>query len=346
MLFSKTTVAAAVATAVSTTAAFADPIHVKGSSTVFPFAMMSADAFTENHDGFDYPNVESGGSSAGLKAFCQGVGADSVDIATASRKIKAKEIKACADSGVTDIIEVVIGFDGLVFAGDKKGPDYSFTPADWYAALGARVLIDGALVENTAMQWDEVNANLPAHAIRTFIPAAKHGTREVFDQKMLIKGCKATGAYDAFLAENGGDAKAASKSCMVIRSDKAVTELEVFGSETVDMIRGTKGSIGLLGLAFYEANNSDLKAATINDVYPSADSIATGEYPVSRPLYMYIKKANIGVTPGIKEYVQTILSDEMTGPGGFLTLFGLVSNPEVDAVRATVTNEVTMSASS
>lgn len=346
MLFSKTTVAAVVATAVSTTTAFAEPIHVKGSSTVFPFAMMSADAFIENHEGFEYPNVESGGSSAGLKAFCQGVGPNTVDVATASRKIKAKEIKACADSGVTDIIEVVIGFDGLVFAGDKKGPDYAFTPSDWYVALGARVLVDGALVDNTATQWDEVNATLPAQAIRTFIPASKHGTREVFDQKMLVQGCKATGAYDAFLAENGGDAKAASKSCMVIRSDKAVTELEVFGAETVDMIRGTKGSIGLLGLAFYEANNSELKAATINDVYPTADSIATGEYPVSRPLYVYVKKANIGVTPGIKEYVQTILSDEMTGPGGFLTLFGLVSNPDVASVRATVDNEVSMGASS
>ena len=345
MSLKRLTAATAMFTAIAATAALAEPVEVAGSSTVFPYAMMSGDTFVENHD-LGYPNVETIGSSKGLKRFCEGVGADTLDIATASRKIKAKEIKACAENGVTDIIEVRIGYDGLVFASAKKGPSFNFVPADWYQALAARVLVDGALAENPYTSWAEFNADLPDVGIRTFIPASSHGTREVFDQKMMLAGCKATGAYDLLLAENGGDAKAAGKACLITREGKAVEELEVTGTETLDKMRGAKGSIALLGLAFYETNVGELQAATVEGVTPSSDVIANGEYLVSRPLFMYVKKANIALTPGIKEYVQTVLSDELSGPGGFLTIFGLVADPELASTRDMVANEVTMGASS
>lgn len=306
---------------------------------------MSADTFVENHD-FEYPNVESGGSSTGLKMFCQGVGEGQLDIANASRKIKAKEIKTCADNGVDEIIEVRIGYDGLVFANNTGGHQYNFTPADFYMALAAEVMVDGALVPNSTDTWEQVNASFPSDAIRVFIPSKNHGTREVFDTKMLVAGCKATGAYDAFLSANGGDAKAAGKSCMVLREGRYTEELDGGGTETLAKLTGVNNAIGLVGLAFYEGNTGNLQAATISGVAPNTDSIATGEYPVSRPLFMYVKKAHIGQTPGLKEYVQTVLSDEMSGPDGLLTIFGLVSDPEIQSTRDLVDGEVAMGANS
>ena len=332
----------AAVTALSATSALArDTVEVSGSSTVYPYAVMSADSFADAHD-FAYPNVESGGSSAGLKKFCAGVGPDTIDIANASRKIKAKEIKACADNGVTEIIEVRIGYDGLVFANEAGDNSYDFSPADWYRALGAQVMVDGALVANSFTSWSEVNAAFADTEIRTFIPTKKHGTREVFDKKLILAGCKDTGAYDAFVAENGGDAKAAEKSCYTLRDGDHAREIEGGGKDVLDAIRSINGGIGVVGLAFYEGNADSLQAAAISGVLPSSDSIATGDYPVSRPLFMYVKKAHIGTVPGLKEYVQSVLSDEMSGPGGFLTLFGLVSDPAIADTRSLLDSETVM----
>ena len=315
-----------------------DPLQVAGSSTVYPYAAMSADAFVENHD-FAYPEVEAGGSSTGLRMFCEGTGADTLDIALASRRIKASEVSGCASNGVNDIIEVRIGYDGLVFANSADNAAFSFVPADWYNALAAQVVINGQLTANSASRWSEVNATLPDVEIVTYIPSSKHGTREVFDLKMLLEGCKATGAYDAFMTQNGGDRKAASASCMSLRDGGYAQEQEGGATEILDRIRGSQSAIGVVSLGFYETNASALQASLINGVAASADNIASGTYPVSRPLFMYVKQANIEVTPGIKEYVLTVLSDEMSGPDGFLTLFGLVSDPELQKTREKVINE-------
>lgn len=321
-----------------------DPLTVAGSSTVFPYAAMSADAFVENHD-FAYPEVTAGGSSTGLKMFCEGVGADTLDIAMASRSIKATEIANCADNGVNDIIEVRIGYDGLVFANGVDNPSFSFVPADWYGALAARVMVNGVLRDNIATRWSEVNNTLPDVEISTYIPSAQHGTREVFDLKMLLEGCKATGAYEAFMTENGGDRKAASASCTSLRSGSFAQEQEGGAKEILERIRGSQSAIGVVSLGFFDTNASALQASTINGVEANAENIATGVYPVSRPLFMYVKQANIAETPGIKEFVLTVLSDEMSGPGGFLTLFGLVSDPKLQETRDKVINEERLGAS-
>ncbi|MCC2111342.1 MAG: substrate-binding domain-containing protein, partial [Hyphomicrobiales bacterium] len=160
-----------------------DQIQVAGSSTVLPYASIVAEAFGENTD-FPKPVIESGGSSAGLKRFCEGVGENTIDVADASRKIREKEIKACAENGVTDIIEVRIGYDGIVFASDKNGPAFTaFEPADIFNALGAKVLKDGKIVDNPYNKWSDFNPALPDVEIATFIPGTKHGTREVFEEK-------------------------------------------------------------------------------------------------------------------------------------------------------------------
>ena len=335
------TSAAAIA-AVSATAAIArDQVQVAGSSTVLPYASIVAEAFGENFD-FPTPVVESGGSSAGLKKFCQGVGEETIDIANASRKIRDKEIAACAEAGVTDIIEVRIGYDGIVFASQLDGPAYTaFTQADIFNALAPKVMVDGALVDNPYTQWADFNPDLPAENILAFIPGTKHGTREVFEEKVIAVGCEETGALQAMI-DGGMSEDDAEDACLAVASDGRAVDIDGDYTETLASIDANANAIGVFGLAFYENNTDKLKVATMAGVEPSTESIASGEYPVSRPLYFYIKKAHIGVVPGVKEYAEFFVSDEIAGPDGPLAEYGLVSDPELAATQEMVMNEDTM----
>ena len=311
------TSAAAIA-AVSATAAIArDQVQVAGSSTVLPYASIVAEAFGENFD-FPTPVVESGGSSAGLKRFCEGVGENTIDVANASRKIKDSEVKACAENGVTDIIEVRIGYDGIVFASDIAGNKFEYTPVDWYKALSAQVVVDGKLVDNPNKTWADVNSAFPAQPIQAFIPGTKHGTREVFEEKVILAGCEESGDFEAYKAANGDDKKAAEKACIALRTDGVSVDIDGDYTETLARIDSNKDGIGVFGLAFYENNTDKLQVATMSGIVPSTESIATGEYPVSRPLFFYVKGEHIGVIPGIDDYVAFFLSDAMTGAGGRL----------------------------
>ncbi len=320
-----------------------DNVQVAGSSTVLPYASIVAEAFGENFD-FPTPVVESGGSSAGLKRFCQGVGEEHTDIANASRKIRDKEIKACAENGVTDIIEVRIGYDGIVFASQLDGPAYNaFTPSDIFNALAPKVVVDGALVDNPYTKWSDFNADLPAEEILAFIPGTKHGTREVFEEKVVAAGCEATGAMAAMIA-GGMSEDDAEDACLEVRTDGRSVDIDGDYTETLASIDANANAIGVFGLAFYENNTDKLKVATMSGVVPSTESIASGEYPVSRPLYFYVKKAHIGVIPGLKEYAEFFISDEIAGSDGPLAEYGLVSDPELADTQALVSEEKTMGA--
>ncbi len=341
-----TTLVSATALAVASTAFVGaaqarDQVQIAGSSTVLPYASIVAEAFGENTD-FPTPVVESGGSSAGLKKFCAGVGENTIDIANASRKIKDKEIAACAEAGVKDIIEVRIGYDGIVFASQKDGPAFTaFAPADIFNALGAKVLKDGAIVDNTYVQWADFNGDLPAVDIAAFIPGTKHGTREVFEEKVLLQGCEDTGAWKA-MVDGGMAEKDAEKACMAVRTDGKSVDIDGDYTETLARIDSNPNGVGVFGLAFYENNTDKLKVATMSGVAPSTATIASGEYPVSRPLFFYIKKAHIGVVPGLKEYAQFFVSDEIAGPEGPLAQYGLVADPELAATQASVEAEEVM----
>ena len=325
-------------TAVSATAAAArDNVQVAGSSTVLPYAAIVAESFGENFD-FPTPVVESGGSSAGLKRFCEGVGENTIDVANASRAIKSSEVEACAAAGVTDIIEVRIGYDGIVFASDINGNSFAFTPEDWYKALANEHFIDGALVANTLTSWNQVNADFPDQPIQAFIPGTKHGTREVFEEKVILAGCEEGGYFQAML-DAGVDEDTAEEKCMAIRTDGRSVDIDGDYTETLARIEADTNGIGVFGLSFYENNTDKLQVATMSDVVPSTESIASGDYPVSRPLYFYIKAAHIGVVPGVKEYAEFFVSDDMAGPDGPLAEYGLVSDPELAAVQATVADE-------
>lgn len=335
--------AVAIAAIAATSAAARDQVQVAGSSTVLPYASIVAEAFGENFD-FPTPVVESGGSSAGLKRFCEGVGENTIDIANASRKIKDKEIKACAEAGVTDIIEVRIGYDGIVFASDINGESFEFTPTDWFLALSDTVLVDGEMVPNTNATWADVNPAFPAQPLAAYVPGTKHGTREVFEDKVILAGCEATGAFDVIKAANGGDKKAAEKACIALRTDGVSVDIDGDYTETLASIESNKDGVGVFGLAFYENNTDKLQVATMSGIVPSTESIATGEYPVSRPLYFYIKKAHIGVIPGVKEYAEFFVADEIAGEDGPLAAYGLVADPELEETQEAVADEAVLGA--
>ncbi len=299
-----------------------DQVKMAGSSTVLPYANIVAEQFSKIFPEFKTPLVESGGTRAGFKQFCIGLGEATVDIANASRPIRSDERTACEKAGVKDIIEVKFGYDGIVFASDVKGPGFAFTPKDWYLALAAEIPdANGRLMPNTRKTWKEVNPDFPDWAIAAYIPGEKHGTREVFEEKVLLAGCKAAGAYGAL----GGAGKGiAGKACIRVRKDGAAVDIDGDYTETLARLESNKQGVGVFGLAFYENNTDKLRVATVNGVAPSVETIVAAKYPVSRPLFFYVKKAHIGVIPGLKEYVEFFVSECIAGPKGPLADYGLV----------------------
>ncbi|WP_421761026.1 PstS family phosphate ABC transporter substrate-binding protein [Devosia sp.] len=318
--------AAVIALASAQGVAFArDQIQVAGSSTVLPYAKIVAESFGETYPDFKTPVVESGGSGAGIKQFCEGVGEDKIDIANSSRPMKAEELESCKTAGVTDVQEVKIGYDGIVFATDINGPDFVIQPVDIYKALAAKVVVDGKLVDNPYTKWSEVNAAFPAWDIAAYIPGEKHGTREVFETKLLAAGCD----KDALAAAGVAEADVA-KTCIAVRKDGKAIDIDGDYTETLARIDSNKTGVGVFGLSFYENNADKLKVATVGGIVPTTATIADGTYPVSRPLFFYVKKAHIGVIPGLKEYVEFFLSDDMTGPDSPLATYGLVPAPDAE----------------
>lgn len=310
-------------------AAARDQIQVAGSSTVLPYAKIVAETFAETFPNFKAPVVESGGTGGGLKAFCSGVGEGTIDIANASRKIKSDELAACKAAGVADVQEVKIGYDGIVFAMDSSNKDIKLEPKDLYLALAAEVVKDGKLVANPYKKWSEINKELPDVAIAAYIPGSKHGTREVFEEKIMADGCKEAKATDV-IKTLITDAKQAAAKCVAVRKDGAAVDIDGDYTETLARIDANKTGLGVFGLAFYENNADRLKVATVSGVVPSTETVASGKYPVSRPLFFYVKKAHLGVIPGLKEYVEFFVSDEMIGPDSPLANYGLVAAPDAE----------------
>ena len=330
----KTTLTLASAIAVCAAPANArDNIHSAGSSTVLPYATIVAEAFGENFD-FPTPLVESGGSGAGRKKMCEGVGTNTTDIANSSSRIKQSDIDNCKSNGVNEIMEVRIGYDGIVFASRHENSGFeALTPAMIYEATSA---------SSSKTNWQEIDPNLPNRAIMMFIPGTKHGTREVFDKKVLEAGCKAVGHYDSYKEQNGGDKKKAAKACHKVRTDGRSVDIDGDYTETLARLSSNPEGVGVFGLSFLLNNTNKIYAATINGVAPSTDTIASGEYPVSRPLYFYVKNAHLDVVPGLQEYIEFFVSDDIAGPDGPLAEYGLVSDPELEKTQEMVANRVPM----
>lgn len=326
----KTLLLAAVAAVAMTGAAQAQSrqqIQIAGSSTVLPFANIVAERFGQTTE-FPTPIVESGGSSGGLRLFCQGIGEQTIDIANSSRLINDKDIAACNASGVTDIREIRIGYDGIVFASDVDSGDFELKPVDLYQALAEQIMIDGKMQANPYTNWSQIDGDLPDQEIQLYIPGENHGTREVFEEKVLEVGC------EAYAEENGVDFAQIEDSCMTVRKDGRSVDIAGDYNETLARIEATPTAVGVFGLSFYDQNRDKIKVATVNGVEPSLETIGSGEYPVSRPLQFYVKGEHVGVIPGLEQYVEFFLSDQMAGQNGRLVEAGLI--PMSDQERQTI----------
>ena len=309
----------AFAMAVATTAFARDNIQVTGSSTVLPYATIVAEAFGENFD-FPTPVVEGGGSGAGRKKLCEGVGENTVDIANSSSRMKDDEHTKCKEV-IGSVTEVRIGYDGIVFASNiGKLNIKNLNVLHLYLALH-----EGS----TVRLWSEVDPSLPAIEILVYIPGSKHGTREVFELKVMEEGCKAALKTDKLSDDQ-------KKTCVKIRKDGVAVDIDGDYTETLARLATTQTSLGVFGLSFYQNNTDKLEVAKVNDVFPSVETIANGDYPISRPLYFYVKNAHLGIIPGLKEYIEFFVSDEMAGPEGALAQYGLVPDPELATTQEMV----------
>ncbi|MBD3624767.1 MAG: PstS family phosphate ABC transporter substrate-binding protein [Rhodobacteraceae bacterium] len=302
MTLVKLTASALALVAVSATAASArDQIRIVGSSTVFPFSTAVAEQFGKTTD-FATPVVESTGSGGGLKLFCSGVGTEHPDITNASRRMKEKEFKLCAENGVTEITEAVGGFDGIVVANAKDGPLFELTRAQLVEALAA----NGPLPTN----WSEIDPSLPAIKIEVLGPPPSSGTRDAFEELVMEEGCEETDKVEC--------------EGVSIREDGVYVEAGENDNLIVSKLEANPNALGIFGFSFLDQNADKLQGAVVDGVEPTFENIADGQYPVSRSLYFYLKNAHVGVVPGLQEYANEFLSDAASGEEGYLIDKGLI----------------------
>ncbi len=300
-----------------------DYISIVGSSTVYPFATVVAEQFGRTTN-FRTPTIESTGSGGGLKLFCGGVGVQYPDITNASRRIRASELRSCAENGVDEVIEVKIGYDGIVLANDKDAPVYSLTTRQLYLALAKRVpAADGSgIVDNPYTTWSQIDAALPDVGIEVLGPPPTSGTRDAFLELVMEPGCD---SFESVAALSGDEHDAV---CFQMREDGHFIEAGENDNLIVQKLQANPTALGIFGFSFLDQNADKVRGAEIDGVAPTFDSIADGQYPVSRPLFFYVKAAHVGSIPGIREYLREFTSDAASGDFGYLSDKGLIPLPE------------------
>lgn len=301
-----------------------DTINIVGSSTVFPFSTAVAEQFG-NATKFPTPKIESTGSGGGLKLFCAGVGVDQPDITNASRRMKVTEFENCQANGVKEITEVMIGYDGIAIANSKDAEQYKMSLRDLWLALAKDVPNpDGGeeLVPNPYKTWKDVNPDLPDVAIEVLGPPPTSGTRDAFAEIGLEGGCK---TFDWIKAM---DKKEMKSACHTIREDGAYIEAGENDNLIVQKLDSNADALGIFGFSFLDQNTDKLQGTIVDGVEATMDNIGTGDYPISRSMYFYVKNAHVGTIPGIEEYVATFTSENAWGPDGYLIDKGLIPLPE------------------
>jgi phosphate transport system substrate-binding protein len=300
-----------------------DQVWAAGSSTVFPFATRVAENYARK-TGKKAPKVESLGTGGGIKLFCSGMGDGFPDVANASRPMKKAEFDTCASKGVKDIIQIKIGFDGIVVATDKDGADYNFKLEHIYLGIAQNVMRSGKFVKNPYKTWDEVGAGLPGQRIVVYGPPPTSGTRDAFVELGIEAGARKFPTADELRSNSEPKFKAMVDP---LRNDGGWIDAGENDNAIVQTLTRTPGSLGVFGYSFLEENGDKVKGASINGIKPVPAAIADGSYPLSRSLYIYVKKSMLGVTPGLKEFVEEFLSDAATGRGGYLQQRGLIPLP-------------------
>jgi len=294
-----------------------DQIKIVGSSTVYPYATVVAEKFGKQ-GGFKTPVIESTGTGGGMKLFCAGVGTNHPDITNASRAIKSSEKELCAKNGVTDIIEIVVGNDGISFAHSVNSPDVNFTKEQLWRALAMQVDVNGELVDNPYKNWSDIDSSLPNTKIEVLIAPPTSGTRDAWNSLVMSKGC--TDTAKSLFKEAGKK----SDECEKIREDGYAVEAGENDTLIVQKLSSNPNAFGFFGYSYLISNKDKVKAASIEGVKPSLEGIQDYSYPVARPLFFYVKKAHIGVIPGIQEFLKEFTSNKAMGSRGYLADIGLV----------------------
>ncbi|MEO9527090.1 substrate-binding domain-containing protein [Roseibium sp.] len=285
-----------------------DRLLIVGSSTVFPFATAVAEKVGE--DGMKFPIVESTGTGGGFDLFCEGAGVATPDITNASRRMKPSEFENCRANGVTPV-EVVIGYDGIVLANSREGPKFALTLEQIFEALAEKLPRDGAIENNPNLFWSDIDASLPAEKIEVLGPPPTSGTRDAFEELAMEEGCEIVGGLEADL-------------CTRIRHDGSFVEAGENDDLIVGALTANPVTVGIFGYSFLAKNSDQIQSVGVNAVDPSFENIASGKYPLSRPLYFYIKKEHVGLVPGIEDYVAAFTSEEAWGDDGYLAARGLI----------------------
>ena len=323
--------------AVSAIALFAGPalardqIRIVGSSTVYPFTTSVAENFGKT-SGMKTPVVESTGTGGGMKLFCAGVGEANPDFTNASRRIKKSEFEDCAKNGVTDIVEVKVGFDGLTIASSKDAPAMKLTKQQIFMALAKQVPDkDGKLVDNPNKMWSDIDASLPKEKIEVLGPPPTSGTRDSFMELALEAGAS---KFKSLEDLKKSDAKAYEAVWKSIREDGAFVEAGENDNLIVQKLQANPAALGIFGYSFLEQNASTIKGTEIDGITPSYETIASGDYKMSRPLFIYAKRQNVGTVPGMAEFLAEYVSDKALGADGYLADKGLITLPEADAEKS------------
>lgn len=301
-----------------------DYISIVGSSTVYPFSTVVAEQFGRSTQ-FRTPTVESTGSGGGLKLFCNGIGVEHPDITNSSRRIQRSEVEACERNNVTDIIEVKIGYDGIAIANSKRGAEFDLTLRQVFLALAKNVPDPSGgpgVVANPYRRWSDIDASLPPIDIEVLGPPPTSGTRDAFLELAMESGCRTFSSIEAL------DGDAYTAACHTIREDGRYVEAGENDNLIVQKLEANPDALGIFGFSFLDQNSDRVRGSRIEGVAPDFDTIADGDYPISRPLYFYAKKQHVGTIPGIREFLQEFLSEAAAGDFGYLSDKGLIPLPD------------------
>ena len=239
--------------------------------------------------------------------------------------MKKSEFDMCQANGVTDIVELKIGFDGIVIATAQTGNSFNFRLQDLYTGLAKEVPgSGGAFVANPATTWNQVNPALPNQRIQVYGPPPTSGTRDAFLELGMAPGAA---LIPALAAVKSADKDRFETLAHTLREDNAWIDSGENDNAIVQTLTRTPGSLGVFGFSFLEQNMDTVKAETIDGIAPSVSTIADGSYPLARSLYIYVKKQHVGVTPGLEQFVMEFMSEASAGRGGYMQDRGLVPLP-------------------
>ena len=298
-----------------------DQIKIVGSSTVYPFATTVAENFGRSTS-FKTPIVESTGSGGGLKLFCSGKGENHPDITNSSRRIKASEVERCASNGINDIVEVKVGYDGIVLANSRKGDALELDLRDVFLALAKNVPDgNGGTKPNPYKTWKDVNPALRDVKIEVMGPPPTSGTRDAFVELGMEGGCN---TFDWIKALKSSDKNAYKALCHTLREDDGFVEAGENDNLIVQKLNANPNAFGIFGYSFLDQNADSVQGSIVGGNAPTFENISSGDYPISRSLYFYVKKDNVGVVPGIEEYLAEFMSDRASGDDGYLAEKGLI----------------------